>query len=204
MNDYSTQDSELESGTNEIEELILNNQKLITDNENLNKKLRELEHNFTQTNSQSAMEIEKLKRSNNNLEELLKSIKCEPKLDKNGDNPDAKSADELELIVTDLENQVFLLETSEQNLKRQIQALNIENSNFKLEIGKLTISSSNRENNFPKPSSDELNVDNLDEETRLLLTELMTEVEELKKEKNEISEKALNMITEKEIENGYR
>lgn len=49
-------------------------------------------------------------------------------------------------------------------------------------------------------SNDPDGLENLDEETKNLLSELLNEIDELKKEKFEMSEKALNMLTEKELE----
>ena len=75
--------------------------------------------------------------------------------------------------------------------------LNVEISDLKIELEKsaLKLSQSEEKNN------ESGGFEQLDEETKTMLNELMQEIEDLKKEKNEISEKALNALTEKELEN---
>jgi hypothetical protein len=101
-------------------------------------------------------------------------------------------------MIPELENRILVLEQSEQNLKRQKQNLQIEVSELKIQVEKCKISNN--------PSS--LSTNKYDEwkdltlsEAKDLINELLSEIEEIKKEKSEISTKALNMLTEKELTN---
>jgi hypothetical protein len=192
MADYmTTESSEIEIG-NDHEELLLKVQKLSTENEDLNKKLREKEHEFSQSTTELQMQNDTLKRSNDNLESLVKTYKSMSNTSHNGD------LEELSQIVNELEKKLLITEQSELNLKRQNQSLNMQVRDLKFEMEKLSL---NKGKDSSKSSMQEVSdLDNLDEETKNLLTMLMTENDDLKREKNEVSDKALNMLTQKEVE----
>jgi len=192
MNEYSTVDSDLDLGR-DVEELMLKIDKLSSENETLRKLMREKEHDSSQQIGELNMENEKLGGINKGLEELLNTYQENFKIDYKEEKA------ELQEQIENLENNLFLTEQSESNLKRQIQNLNMENSNLKLEINKLTINTK-KEASLITSNQHGDNFENLDQETKNLIAELMNEIDDLKNEKNEISEKALNLLTEKELE----
>ena len=195
MNDFSTNDSEIIDIGQDMGELMIKIEQLSSDNNALTKRLRETEHEMVQKVTEFGMENEKLKRSNESLEELMKTYKSlkKPQAD------DHEQEENITLKLGELENKLFLAEQGEQNLKRQNQSLNMEISNLKIELDKLHLNSKNSDSPIiPKQSNSDF--DNLDEDTKNLLNDLMNEIEELKKEKNEVSEKACNFLTEKELE----
>ena len=191
MADYFTNDTEqLEIG-NDIDELLLKVQKLSSENEDLTKRLREKEHEFSQSLVEVKIENETLKRSNDNLESLMKTYKS-----MSNSSQDTAELEQLSKLVNELEKKLLLTEQSELNLKRQNQTSQMQIRDLKFEVEKLTLSKSET-----KPTlQDSSDLENLDEETKNLLNLLMTENEDLKREKNEVSEKALAMLTQKEIE----
>jgi hypothetical protein len=191
MADYMTTEStDLDIG-NDHEELLLKVQKLTNENEELTKKLREKEHEFSQSTTELQMDNQTLKRSNDNLESLVKTYKTMSNTSQNSD------LEELNKIVNELEKKLLITEQSELNLKRQNQSLNMQVRDLKFEVEKLTLNNNSTSKSSVQEVSD---LDNLDEETKNLLTMLMTENEDLKREKNEVSDKALNMLTQKEVE----
>lgn len=155
------------------------------------------------------MENETLKRTNQNLEELLKvynsnGMSTSATSSRKSSNDDQMLHVELQNKLTDLERKLFLSEQAESNVKRTNQALNLEMSNLKKEIDKLIINNRKPEESHVKrlscatPSSNfSLNIE---EEAKNIINELLNEVDELKQEKNEISERALNLLTEKEVQ----
>lgn len=166
---------------------------LQTELEKVQKEKREITYQSDQQISALKHKIESLENHTKSLEELNKSLK-----DENASASGKDIISNLESKLAESENKVFLCEQREMNLKRQIHTLNIEVSDLKIEIEKI---------NFSRPSDDTNNstkdtyLENMDDETQKLLSGLMAEIEELKREKNELSEKALNLVTEKELEN---
>jgi chromosome segregation ATPase len=197
---YSTTDSEIDVGGNDVEELLIKIQKLTTENESLGKSLREKDHVINQKSTENQMEIEKLKRSNENLEGLLNAYKAQPQITATVTPSQQGSIEELENKIAELENKLFLVEQNEHNTKRQNQTLNMEITNLKLEIDKLSINMKS----FPssvsvlkKDDNKELEGDeNIDDKTKTRLIELIKENEELV----DVRESLLNMVTEKEME----
>jgi cell division protein FtsB len=95
-----------------------------------------------------------------------------------------------------LENQVFHLQQNEQELVRQNQALKREIPDLNIDIDKLKMNS-----NKKNESCDMMDLDNMNEEKKLIIHELVKEFEELKKENQELKESAINTLTEKEMVN---
>jgi len=178
----------------EISEIMSRNKFLFEQNENLKKELREVNHNKDQVITELSIENKNLKENVNSLEELLNTYKS---------SKDNKSRVDTKKTISDLESKVIYLEQSEQNLKRKIQQLNVELSNLRLENEKLDFQQDKEKDNTPTKvcvTSPDLTDDLTLEEAKNLINEIMTENEELKLEKCEMGDKALNMLTEKEIE----
>lgn len=194
---YSAAESlEIDLGINEIDDLMELNKKLTEENEAVTKKIREIEHDLKQKIVELEMKNENIKRSYTNLEGLLITYQSNSTVTSTNNN--SKEIEELEHKVTDLENKIFIREQSELSLKRANQELNIEISNLRIEVNKLMINGTpHKKEYFTMKSTDG---DNIDDTTKLLLTELMNEIDELKTQKNDISENALNILTQKELE----
>lgn len=166
----------------------------------LEKELREISHNSKQQVSELQMKLDNAQSKIESLEAFSKSLKEATQ----EDSSSKFIINELEKKTVDLENKIYLLEQSEMNLQRQVHSKNVELGEFKIELEKLKLSSATNS----APSKDQKakekekdSLENLDEETQNLLNSLIQEVEDLKKEKNEFQENALERITEKEMEN---
>jgi hypothetical protein len=138
---------------------------------------------------------------NKHSSQSTKSLDFSPICDFNGKKESAnEKIHNLTNIISDLESKILVYEQNEQNLKRQNQKLQIEISELHMEINKLIIITDNIKekdvhhnthlNDFPNITL---------KESQEMLIELLAEIEELKKEKQEMMEKALNMLTEKEL-----
>jgi hypothetical protein len=183
---YAKEDEiDIQDGTGELLKAV---NKLQLESEQLNKSLREKEHNYSQNIQALSIENENLSSTLKTVQNLLASYKYQQG---GGD----KQIESLEIQVSELENKLFQSEQNEMNLKRVNQTLQIDISNLNIEIDRLKIRKNENTNVFRRQNTHE----SLDEEAKKLLTELMNEIDELKKDNNEISEKALNLLTEKEL-----
>jgi chromosome segregation ATPase len=207
---YSTTDSEISDIGDDLQDLLQKNSKLIADVEALKKEICEKEHGLTQRIKELEIENEKLKGLVKNHEELAKNLKNPkpqsviiPHGNKSGENSHVIL--ELEQKLADFENQIFHLKQSEQELLRQNQTLKREISDLNLDIDKIKMNASKKEtkNIYAKlnESCDMIDLDNMDEEKKLIFQELVKGFEDLKKENQELKENAITALTEKEMAN---
>lgn len=162
-------------------------------NESLEKSLKKLSHEMQQLIQEKNAKLESQALTINNLEQLCNSLKS---LKESSDQDSRKI---LEARIIALENSILSFEQNEMNLKRQIQTQQMEIGDLKLNIQKMDFSNIN--NSKPTAVSEQkLQMNGFDEETTELLHGLLAEIEELKKDKNDLQEKALERLTEKEIE----
>jgi len=182
--------------TDDSQELMKKVFDLEKSNEELTKQLRNIEHKSDQKLNELQIENEKLQKTIKSQDSLIQSLKeASSPLKSNIENA------EYENNISQLESKNLLNEQSILNLKRQNQNLSIENSNLKFEIEKLQMnegfSSSSKDTKETSECSEELTL----EEAKTYLSELMTENDDLKREIKEMGEKALEMLTEKEVAN---
>lgn len=171
--------------------------------DNLQKEIRELGHSMKQQISELQYKLENSEKKVESLDALTKSLR-----ESNQEEPTSKLLiNDLEKKIIQLENQVYLLEQSEMNLQRQVHSKNVELSECNIEIDRLKLTSEShsasrdKDKDKEKEKESKSGLDNLDEETHNLLNSLIQEIEDLKKEKLDFQEKALQRITEKEMEN---
>ena len=209
---YSTVDSELSDAGDDMQDLLNKNNKLSLEIELLNKDYREKEYLLNRKLKELENENEKLKSQNKNLEELLKTYKNTKPASAISNNQTNKTIEANDIIInilnqkiSDFENNIFHLTQSEQDLIRQNQSLKREISDLNLDIDKLKINSSKNNtkniNSKMNESCDLIDLDNMDDEKKIIIQELIKEFEETKKENLELREKAINTLTEKEIAN---
>lgn len=205
MSEYLTTESEiseLSEWGDEYQELSNKNNNLLNELENIRKELKDKEYEMMNTITMLELDNEKLKSTNNSYEDLLEFYK-------NQETSNIKTSTGAELMkrnieltnkVNDLEAKLFASEQNDHNLKRENFTLNSVINDYKYEIEKLQNDESlKRERKISNTNSDndnrinnlELNEDDLDN--------LILEIEDLRREKTEIQERALNMLTEKEI-----
>jgi len=167
--------------------------------EEYEKEIREINHNSKQKISELEMNLSNMTKKVNSLEELTKSLREATKDEKSN----KIIINDLECQISVFENKINEMEQSEMNLKRQLHNNKVECSEIKIELEKMQLNAEVYSNS--KNADDSKNktncLDNLDEETNNLLTGLIQEIEDLKREKSEFQEKALERITEKEMEN---
>jgi len=164
--------------------------------EELEKEVREVNHLSKQKISELEMKLESAEKKISSLQELTTSLR-ESTL---SDNSSKSMITELENKILDFENVKQQLEQNEMNLQRQIHNKNVELSELRLEIDKLTLNLGTSKTETEK-AEQKMGLENLDEETNNLLNSLIQEIDDLKKEKTDFQEKALERITEKEMEN---
>ena len=208
---YSTTDSELSDIGDEMKELLMNNNKLRTEIDLLKKENKENEHTMSSHIKQLEIENEKLKSSVKSLEDLLKSFKNSKSNSVIVNNQQNKGNDsnnqilELEKKISDYENTIFHLKSTEQDLIRQNQALKRENSDLNLDIDKLKMNLNKNTNSniygIQYENLDNIDLDNMDDEKKLIIQELFKAYEETKKENQDLKENAINTLTEKEMAN---
>lgn len=160
----------------------------------LDKELRKKNHDASQKKAEYEANIESYKRKVDSLEELNKSLKLAQE--------DPKSM-QLEERVHELEKLLHISEQNEMNLKRQLQERTMELGDLKLSYEKQRLEHEMAEKIQISQTTSKTNsqgLDNLDDETTELLNGLLAEVEELKKEKNNVHDKAVTRLTEKEVE----
>jgi len=194
MSDYASttlqsEASELDFG-DDMSDLLQKVNTLTTENDDLRKQLREKDHDSEQKLTELQNEVDRLTKTNNNLDRLLKVLK-------KGNDADTKL--ENKRIMSELESRVLVLEQSEQNLKRKNKDLSTEISNLKLENEKLTMKLGNESHHVV--NTNDYGNDLTSEEAKNIINELLTEIEDLKQEKSDIGEKALEALAEKEMEN---
>lgn len=164
--------------------------------ESLEREIRQLKHDINQKESELHMQMENSNSKIKSLESLVASMK-----ESNQENTSKFIIKDLENKILDQENKIHLLEQSEMNLTRQVHSQNVELKDLKVEIDKMVLmgTGTKKETKINTGSTDAF--DNIDDETKELLQNLLQEIEDLKKEKLEFQEKALSRITEKELEN---
>jgi chromosome segregation ATPase len=189
MNTASEADTENGEGT---QGLLLRLQSFEIENEQLSKTIREREHSFHQKIKELTLENETIKRSYSNIENLLTTYKRQS-------TTEIEKITSLDNQISELENKLFLCQQNEMNLKRQNQNLTLDISNLNLDIEKLRIINKSDNSAILTRHDQQETLEGVDEETKKLLLEMMNEIDELKKENNQIAENALNMLTEKEL-----
>ncbi len=164
--------------------------------EALEREIRQLKHEVNQKESELQMNIDNSNSKIKSLESLVASMK-----ESNQENTSKFIIKDLENKILDQDNKINLLEQTEMNLTRQIHSQNVELKDLKVEIDKMILmgTGNKKESKVNTGSSDAF--ENMDDDTKELLTNLMQEIEDLKKEKMDFQEKALTRITEKELEN---
>jgi chromosome segregation ATPase len=195
---YTTTETDIDLN-DETQELLQTVNRLQIENEQLGKSLREKEHILTQTIKSLTMENENLNRSLKNAETLISTYKSQ----QDNENSKDQKVEELSLQISELESKLFESEQNEMNLKRHNQNLMLDIGNLNIEIDRLRIGKTEKPASVLASSAlvrkNTADSHQSAEETSKIITELMNDVEELKKENNDISEKALNMLTEKEL-----
>ena len=178
----------------------------------LEKDIREINHSKQQEISELTMKLENRDKKIVSLDSLVQSLRDSIENDKSIVNQDR----ELEVKILELENKIYLFEQNEMNMQRTIHAKNVELAETKIEMDRLLFAKKEEktEKKFHKKSMSGFgitdtydnsnfldNLNNLNEETQNFLNSLLCEIEDLKKEKLEFQEKAIERITEKEMEN---
>ena len=189
---YSTQmteGSEIDLG-DDLGDLLHKINKLTDDNEELNKALRERDHEHETQVSEYKIQIDRLTETNLSLEKLLSVLK-------QSSGSEAKL--EIKKIMSEQESKIVVLQQSEQNLKRKNYELIKEVSNLKLENEKIKMQLETEKHEIL--NNNDYGDDLTKEEAKHIINELLTEIEDLKQEKTEVGEKALIALTEKELEN---
>lgn len=203
MSDYSnqitltTESSEFDMN-DDFGELLQKNNQLNLENEELAKRLRDFEYTKDSRISELQIEIDKLTETNQSLEDLVKSLK------KGSEKPVQESESvesrlENKKMLADLQSKNLILSNAEQNLKRKNHELTMEISNLKLANEKLNMKME-RDQDETHHHTEDIGDDMTKEELKNITHELINELEDLKKEKHEMEEKALNALTEKEME----
>jgi hypothetical protein len=192
----STDGSEIVDVGEDIQDLMIKVNNLESQNEFLVKQLRETEHNMKSQLEELKIQNTSLKRTNESLEELLKSYK------NNGTNKTENSPVDSQRRLRELESKLLLIEQSEQNLKRTNQSLNREILDLRIKVDNLNLGGGNK-NGKKEQAMDEdfYDLDNMDEEKKVLIKEVLKDYEDVKKENLELRENALNTIAEKEMAN---
>lgn len=199
MNQYdSTQSFDLNLDK-EIQGFADENVKLIKEKEELEKTNRHLQHELDTTTQELKLENEKLIKTNQSLETLVGELKKSTK--SGNDSQKENLLHEKEKIISEMESRFLLVEQALQDVKRQNQSLNMDNSNLKFEIEKLKLNEGSGSGSKDKVKANEDDENELTlEEAKTLLSDFMTECDDLKKEKAEMGEKALQMLSDKELE----
>ncbi len=171
---------------------------LTNERDDLEKELRAKQHEFELKINELHIENEKINKTKDSLEEFVNSLKNPSKANQNIEKD--KMIFEKEKLYSELESKYLLVEQDSQDVKRQNQKLNVEISNLKFVIEKLHLNAGKSESSTKiKTNEDDVGISL--EEAKLLLSELMTENDDLKKEKTLVEEKALQILTDKELEN---
>ncbi len=192
----STDGSEIVDVGEDIQDLMIKVNNLESQNEFLVKQLRETEHNMKSQLEELKIQNTSLKRTNESLEELLKSYKNQ------GTTKPENSPVDSQKKLRELESKLLLIEQSEQNLKRTNQSLNREILDLRIKVDNLTLGGGDK-NGKKEQTLDEdfYDLDNMDEEKKVLIKEVLKDYEDVKKENLELRENALNTIAEKEMAN---
>jgi len=186
-------DTNLEKEIRDRGEHIL---KLKQEKDEFEKEKRTLKHDFEQSFQEIKLENEKLSNTIISLESLVESLKNTSKTEELVEKD--KLLHEKEKQLSEFESKYLILEQSFQDVKRQNQNITIENTNQKFEIEKLKLNDqSNMSLNILKMGEEETELTL--EEAKTLLSDYINENDDLKKEKEEISQKALQMLSEKEL-----
>ena len=161
--------------------------------ENLNKELRQIRHEFSQLKEENSEFVSISQKKIEGLEELINSYKNQK-----------ASIDVIKCLekkILELENSLYSSEQNNNALKIKIHELEVETSQLNIKNEKLSLNMNNNNNNTADlVSNKNIGLDNLDEETNKIIMEIIAENDELKKEKNEFQEKALERLTEKELQ----
>ena len=144
----------------------------------------------TQEKALSDLQIVTLTAKSQNLEELLSSIKDNNEVD--------EIFDLLQKKILELENIIYLNTQKENSLERQMQENNKTIKELRIENERLTLN--NLKTASKNKKSSVVNLSNVDDEMNSFLSSLLFELEEAKKENQQIQDKALERLTEKELE----
>jgi hypothetical protein len=207
MSEYLTTESEISELSevgDEIQELLIRNNNLLAELEIRNKEYRDKEFEMSNTITTLTYENERLKQTIKSYDELIEFYKNNKDSDETGSTPKHNSRkstsseiikSNLEFIqkLSELETKNFNLEQNEHNLKREIFTLNSNIEGLKFELEKLR---ENTEKSIIINHSHSQDNSLINEND---IKELLQEIDDLKKEKQEVSEKALNIIAEKEL-----
>lgn len=213
MSEYLTTESEISELSefgDEYHDLIAKNGNLQNEIEILRKQMKDKEFESETTINILNFENENLKQTIKSYDELIDFYKSSQEDRVNNPNMARKSTSSnliktnLDLIqkISELESRNFNLEQNEHNLRREIFSLNSTINQLKFDLEKRSRDDGDsmgeekiRETNLNDRKQSEGNslIDVND------LQELLQEIDDLKKENAEISERALNMLAEKEL-----
>lgn len=156
----------------------------------LEKTIREYEHIIKVEKAESTAFRENSQIRIRDLEELVENFKCS-----NSSNTAIKL---MQNRILELDNELYLGRQKEMELIRAVQDRNIEIDELKIENQKLSLNI-DKDNAASKHISDVV-LENLDDETNNLITALMHEIADLKKENSDFQERALERLADKEVE----
>lgn len=144
MSEYSTTETDIDMGNDELTEQLAIISTLKTQNETLTKELNKLKHDSEITINDLNIQLDVLQKKNKSLNEYNEAIKnsnlANPEYAQNAEL-EKQSIIKLENYISDLESEKNLIINSKMDLERQVNNLLIENSSLKLENNKLTVAS---------------------------------------------------------------
>lgn len=144
MSEYSTTETDMDMGNDELTEQLAIITNLRAQNDCLTKELNKLKHDSEIKINDLNIQLEVLQKKNKSLNEYNEAIKnsnsTKSEFSANEDF-EKESMTKLENYISDLESEKNLILNSKMDLERQVNNLLIENSNFKLENNKLIVAS---------------------------------------------------------------
>jgi chromosome segregation ATPase len=158
MSEYSTIETEMDLGTDELTEQLQIITSLKNQNESITKELRKLKHDSEIKINDLNIQLEILQKKNKSLNEYNEAIKnsnttVNSEFSANAE-AEKQAISKLENYISDLESEKNLILNSKMDLERQVNNLLIENSNLKLDYNKLNVSSIKLSALFSKESKD--------------------------------------------------
>lgn len=203
--DYSTTETEMDMGNDELTEQLAIISTLKTQNESLTKELNKIKHDSQISINDLNIQLEVLQKKNKSLNEYNEAIK-----NSNTANPEflpnaeleKQSITKLENYISDLESEKNLFVNGKMDLERQVNNLLIENSNLKLENNKLTVASTKlnallAEVSEEKDLLDKSQYDGLAPEALLeLLLDRDLQISSLEAKFEDFERQAIELITE--------
>lgn len=142
MSDYSTTETDIDLGNDEITEQLALLHNLKNHNDSLTKEFNKLKHDSEIKINDLNIQLEILQKKNKSLNEYNDAIKNSTTENSqfNTSSETEKQFSILENYISDLESEKNLIINSKLDIERQVNNLLIENSNLKLENNKLSIS----------------------------------------------------------------